>query len=249
MLISRSTLIAVAILTVIASGGESRAGFVTIGWAGVASPGTNPPVSLDKILGAPDGRLARFDGDNPVEATVSGFSTTAMYDESDLATLLGVSLATLQQAEVITFDLNGLEHDIESATWTFSANGLTEVFHTGSAGPNTPIATGMIAAADYTGFFSTGALESPFPSFALFTLQSVDSTSADFAVRISAVGVDPHSPDLDSVGVIRSSASAVPEPSSFTICGLGILGCIGARWRRRHRDARRGPVGSFGAIA
>jgi hypothetical protein len=44
---------------------------------------------------------------------------------------------------------------------------------------------------------------------------------------------DPSSLALDDVSVNPSSASAVPEPSSFVLLGLGSLGLLGYGWRRR----------------
>ncbi|MGK7925600.1 MAG: hypothetical protein AB4290_10200 [Spirulina sp.] len=228
------------LITVVAVAAQpAKAGTLNLDWTSTLESSTNV-TDATNVLGAPDGSTARFLSEFPTTGTFSGFGdgSISQTDSSSLATLLGISEATLSEADFIAFEHNGTANAaFESATWTFDdGSNSIQIFHdfNNPSTNNGIVALGNIANEDYADFFG---FTNPFPGgdnpFLLFDLDGLDLASDDFTVTINATGSGNTSPDIDSMGIIV----AVPEPSFVGVFSLGafIFGVRSAIARRKKR--------------
>lgn len=190
-----------------------------VSWAQkVLSGGGNAP----NALGVPDAQtntlgsmqLGAFGGGRPYPG---------------LAALLGISEATLAEADVIAFDLNagspGESGGFESSRWVFS-DGInppqTIDFDAtrdwriiSGVVANGTISLGSAAESDrnYSRFFGITTGTGGYVSYVLFDLpSSINPTSSTFSVKVgSLTGAGEGTPDVDTIGVLNCAAKTIVE--------------------------------------
>lgn len=100
-----------------------------------------------------------------------------------------------------------------------------------SAGAD-PFDTGAgVLANYYLGVYGTGA---PYPYVHYtFDVTSLIGGGGDFQLRFGQVQTEYFlNTGVDNV---RIDYTPIPEPGTFTLCGIGVLGLIGYGWRRRRK--------------
>jgi hypothetical protein len=157
------------------------------------------PPDAGNALGRPDGTIVDY-LTHGTSVTYSDFSIFEAFDSTALASLLGVSVNTIESADFIAFEVYGVffEHSI----WTFkSGNFVHEVIAPGEA-----LATGMIPLDNFASHFLDIETQEigEFMQFALFDLGSVSGFAADFEVQVQGMGLPNGSPELESLAVLGS---------------------------------------------
>jgi hypothetical protein len=181
-------------------------------WAGnsLSSPTGGPPVPA--LLGPPDSES--FTGPY-VYAGRFGSPASNITNATGLASLLGVSRALLERADVIAFELNGgspaASGGWESARFTFAAVGSSPVIVNwseliGAPTPPEVLANGSISGDAYKAFFGFSATTTPVISFIIFDVPTVNKFGTAFSVTIqsgASVGLPGEgTPDPDAVAVV-----------------------------------------------
>ncbi|MEK6565054.1 MAG: PEP-CTERM sorting domain-containing protein [Candidatus Omnitrophota bacterium] len=226
------------VLTVLLIGVVNPAQAVIIDWTSVVSNSNVP--SASNALGDPDGVHASFYDTSrlPLYATFSGFGDgdSADYLMSGFAALLGISEATLANADFFTAEVNGgTSSTYESGLWEFSDGSNYLPLNFDSANPSdleAVIAYGSININNYANFFGFTNPITPGHSWAflLFDINgnsNINMASTNLSVRLTAsnIGSGPADPDPDVMGRINSTPNhAVPELSSMFLFGMGLLG-------------------------
>lgn len=191
-----------ACLLALVACGHSSAEAAEILWAGDFEVGANPPVNPQDALGAPNGLLAGF-STLDAEATYTTFAIAQSVDDSSLAALLGVPVATLQLADFVTFERNGTPGiSYEGSTWTFRSGG-SSVETVQVPGDSRVVASGAIDPASYASFFGlVPETQGDWP-FVLIDLQEVDPTALDFEVTVLRGPDFFDTPDPDALGILE----------------------------------------------
>jgi hypothetical protein len=180
--------------------------------AGIANPelGLHPPDGMH-VVTSPGGSI-----------TFLKFDDDAVYDEQIFASTLGVSLATLGQADFVCFDLNATAGlGFEPANWTFR-NGAAP--STGPiAMPAGALSTGSLTPAAYQSLFnlsSPPAIPNGDVPWILVDLPSpIEPLAPDFRVDIQAGPGSNDTPDPDALGVLDFAGPAAPSDGTLGVHG------------------------------
>ena len=222
-------------LLAIGIAGSSHAALVQ--WAGSTQP------SLTGISGPPDGAIVAG-----LPATITSFQPAVSYP--GLATLLGVSQATLARADAIAFEFNGgspaPSGGWESSRWRFTdgVHSLTVDFIelVGAPVPAEVVGNGSVSAAAYNLFFNVQTPRSDtVMSYLLFDLpDAIDIDSSAFSIMLTsgaAAGLPgAGTPDPDAIGLLRH----VPEPGTITLMLAGLCLWWGTRKLRVTSEPKYG---------
>ena len=187
--------------------------------------------NADQALGKPDNYGATFyDGnDTTIEtATYGGFGAgdNIEYNGTTLAVLLGISETLLAQADLISFEGQGVSTlPYEGASqWTFT-DGINSATVPGSCPLyGTPVlASGNLSASEYASYF--GIWENQRVGWVLIDIDRffpVDPLSPNFKATLFGTGsarggIQDH-PDPDAIGRIGFGyPSSIPEPSTWLL--------------------------------
>ena len=174
----------------------AEAQMLGIGWATKAS---QPAASAS--LSTPDGQGAPWGNTTSIN-TWSQFSEAAILQAPELASLLNVSLSTLQAGDVLIFEANrlGYKDGFESSIWTFTDGASTEVVDTTGS---QALASGNVSSgADYSSLFGLSSDPQDQIAYVLIDLHLVNPYAAGFNVQVSMGTGQVNTPDPDALGVL-----------------------------------------------
>lgn len=195
-------------------------------WAATVVPGTPGPANPNNLIGAPDGALITSPDDAIATVTGSQFTICSFHDKLALASALGVTVAKLEQSDVIAFEFNGTPGlGFEMSDWKFKVGSMFE---------NVPIpsganASGALSIAAYESLFgvSTGLAVGDFP-FVLIHLQSSLSVhDPALEIIVKSFGAPGLSPDIDAIGILGTPVCNDAVGDSILPYGAGCPGTGG----------------------
>lgn len=184
---------------------------------------------LAGAIGAPDNVSAALGTD-----TITAFGAPVIYTQSSFAAFLGVSVATLQRGDVISFEGNGGSAPVahyESSTWALNNGPLTQTIQHNETNPTLApgvLATGSMSQASYNAFFGlSGGSSSVISWIMLDSLLDVgDSGFNMVASGRAGQGVGEGTPDPDAIGTM---CLCVPEPGTYAALSIGLIAMIRRR--------------------
>lgn len=192
-------------------------------WAAAVAPGTPGPANPNNLIGAPDGAMITSPDDTIATVTGSQFNICSFHDKLALAAALGVTVAKLEQSDVLAFEFNGTPGlGFEPSDWKFKVGGMSE---------NIPIpsganASGALSISAYESFFgvSTGKAVGDFP-FVLIHLQSPISVhNPALEITVKSFAAPGFSPDIDAIGVLGTPVCIDAVGDSILPYGTGCPG-------------------------
>lgn len=212
--------------------GYATAQSTQIDWASTVVSSTAADASL--ALGRPDGVTMAGNQVGTGTHTFGGFGSgdNISYNSGALASLLGVSPATLARADFLVFERNGTPGvTFESCTWTFG-DGTSQLvvphtFGGSAAGPI--LALGNVSDSAYASFFGAtvpAGGDWPYMLIDIDGFSAVNPSAGGFQVTLSTPGGSNGTPEPDALGRI----TPVPEPSTWAMMLSGLMFVL---WRRR----------------
>jgi len=191
-------------------------------WAATVLPGTPGPANPNNMVGAPDGTTINSPDNTVTSVTGSQFTICSFHEKFALAAALGVSVATLNHADIIAFEFNGTPGlGFESSSWKFQVGGTIENIPM----PGGAFASGSLSISAYESLFgvSTGLVVGDCP-FVLIQLQSVSAHDPTLSVTVTSLGASGATPDIDAIGILGTPVC--PDTIGDSILPFG-TGCPG----------------------
>jgi hypothetical protein len=195
-------------------------------WAATVVPGTPGPANPNNMIGAPDGALITSPDDAIATVTGSQFTICSFHDKLALASALGVTVAKLEQSDVIAFEFNGTPGlGFETSDWKFKVGGMSE---------NIPIpsganASGALSIAAYESLFgvSTGLAVGDFPFVLIHLQSSLSAHDPALEIIVKSYGAPGLSPDIDAIGILGTPVCNDTVGDSILPYGSGCPGTAG----------------------
>jgi len=172
--------------------------------------------------------------------TVAQWSSTPIVSGDKTFTLGSSSGLGDAQVDVNVVD-NGLLHSLNLSGLSNTSNNFTLTFTVSVNSGNNTIKTTRVSQNDVLGNATGGSTTTTNPGSFSDTLNGTQAGTA----RNQAAGVTSVTFATTSFGVngsnflsnitydlIQQAGPAVPEPSTFVLCGLGVVGLVAARRRR-----------------
>jgi hypothetical protein len=164
--------------------------------------------------------------------TNAPLTVTVTYDTSKVtSTTITAGLEQTVNNQSIAVTFGGIKDTVTTASQTLFVPGNGDLLINFPGQQNIDTALLWVETSNFFNTTLTTLPSGPFPGSDLNQLGQTYNTKG------GSISVTSFENDQDITFTSFSTATAVPEPSTLTLLGLGSLGLLGYSWRRRNRAA------------